>query len=236
MRFAPSQIRCHDSFKRTIPTLFDTRRKIVADGQGLTRSASRWLTPCGDKLADGASSRSDLSPRPTTGAVERIPYSVGVPNGCRPLARTVFGISPEPQRMNDPKSFYQSPAGPCGAVFTQSCRRRRSARETCRSATRSSRCSQTGRGRSANRIFGNCVSSEDGPDQILARVVLSGRVGFRDKSLVSDFQAFASSRFGLDAFLGERDQRPADRKMSLFRDAPNLRCEWAGDGDALPHR
>jgi hypothetical protein len=29
----------------------------------------------------------------------------------------------EPQRMNDPKSLYQSPAGPCGAVFTQSFRR-----------------------------------------------------------------------------------------------------------------
>jgi hypothetical protein len=31
-------------FRRTSAALFDTRRKIVADGQGLTRSASRWLT------------------------------------------------------------------------------------------------------------------------------------------------------------------------------------------------
>jgi len=30
-------------FKRTTPTLFDARRKIVADGQGLTRNISRLL-------------------------------------------------------------------------------------------------------------------------------------------------------------------------------------------------
>ena len=47
-------------FRRTNPALFDARRKIVADGQGLTRSASRWLTLVRDKLAGGASSRFGL--------------------------------------------------------------------------------------------------------------------------------------------------------------------------------
>jgi hypothetical protein len=56
-------------FRRNTPTRFDTRRKNVADGQGLARSASRWLTlvrdkaetPKGDlRRAGGASSRFGL--------------------------------------------------------------------------------------------------------------------------------------------------------------------------------
>jgi hypothetical protein len=103
-----------------------------------------------------------------------------------------------------------------------------------RSATRSSRCSQTGRGRSANRLFGNRVSSEDGPDQVLTRAVLSVRISLPDKSFVCVVQTLARCRIGRETFLREHDQRPADRQMSLFRDAPNLSCEWPGDRDALP--
>jgi hypothetical protein len=53
-------------------------------------------------------------------------YSIGDPKGSMPCANTVFGNSPEPQIVNDPKSLYQSPSGAHGPVFTQSCNRRRS--------------------------------------------------------------------------------------------------------------
>src|ERR1017187_7573916 len=56
-------------------------------------------------------------------------YSMRVPNGAMPPVNTVFGNSPEPQIMNEPKSLYQSPAGAQGPAFTQSCNRRRSWRE-----------------------------------------------------------------------------------------------------------
>ena len=42
-----------------------------------------------------------------------------VPNGFIPFFKTVFAYSSVPQRMNDPKSLYQSPAGACGSVLTQ---------------------------------------------------------------------------------------------------------------------
>ncbi len=45
--------------------------------------------------------------------------SRGVPNGFIPLFKTVFGYS-APQRMNDPKSLYQSPAGAGTQVLTRS--------------------------------------------------------------------------------------------------------------------
>jgi len=34
------------------------------------------------------------------------PPLMGVPKGCTPFVGTVLGISPEPQRMNNPKSLY----------------------------------------------------------------------------------------------------------------------------------
>jgi hypothetical protein len=46
-----------------------------------------------------------------------------------PPVGTVFGNSPEPQMMNEPKSLHQSPAGANGLAFTQSCNRRRSWRD-----------------------------------------------------------------------------------------------------------
>src|ERR1039457_3575207 len=89
-----------------------------------------------------------------------------------PFVSTVFGTSPEPPIVNDPKSLYQSPSGAHGPAFTQSCNRRRSWREIRRSSTRARMCSQTGRGRLENGIFGNCVFPENGPDQILTRLAL----------------------------------------------------------------
>jgi len=61
-------------------------------------------------------------------------YSIRSPNGATPLVSTVFGNSPEPQIVNDPKSLYQSPSGARGPAFTQSCNRRRSWREIRRSS------------------------------------------------------------------------------------------------------
>jgi len=46
-------------------------------------------------------------------------FQSAVPNGCIPLASTVFRYSPEPQRMNEPKSSYQSPSGANGSAATQ---------------------------------------------------------------------------------------------------------------------
>jgi hypothetical protein len=50
-------------------------------------------------------------------------YSIRIPNGFMPPVKTVFGTSPEPQIINEPKSLYQSPAGAHGPVFTQSRKR-----------------------------------------------------------------------------------------------------------------
>lgn len=38
-------------------------------------------------------------------------YSMGSPKGFMPFSRTVLGNWPVPQRMNEPKSLYQSPSG-----------------------------------------------------------------------------------------------------------------------------
>jgi hypothetical protein len=112
-------------------------------------------------------------------------YSRRVPNGAMPFVSTVFGNSPEPRIMNEPKSLYQSPSGAVGPAFTQSCNRRRSGREMRRSSTRLRICSQTGCGRlekrilgySVLRILGNSVLSEDRPDQILSRFSLTIGIG-----------------------------------------------------------
>ena len=153
-----------------------------------------------------------------------------------PLARTVFGISPDPHRINEPKSLYQSPSGAVGPILTQSCRWRRSPNEISRSATRASRCSQTGRGRSENRIFGNCGSPEDGTDQVLASLVLLFRNVRRHESLIRAVQTLAGRGFRLDAFFRERHQRPAHCQMFLFRYAPDFKRQGCGYCYALPDR
>src|SRR5271157_1082890 len=53
-------------------------------------------------------------------------YSIRVPKGATPFVSTVFGNSPEPQIMNEPKSLYHSPSGAHGTAFTHACNRRRS--------------------------------------------------------------------------------------------------------------
>jgi len=156
-----------------------------------------------------------------------------VPNGAMPLVRTVFGDSPEPQIMNDPKSLYQSPSGAQGAVFTQSCKRRRSSSEIRRSSTRARMCSQTGRGRLENRIFGNGVRPEDGPDQVLARFGLSLGVGLRNETAIGRSEILARSRFSLHSTLREHNQGTTHRQVFLPCHPLDLYRQLGGYGDAL---
>jgi len=136
-------------------------------------------------------------------------YSIGNPKGSMPCANTVFGSSPEPQIVNDPKSLYQSPSGAQGPVFTQSCNRRRSCPEIRRSATRARMCCQTGRGRLENRIFGNGIFPEDCPDQILSSFIFTHGIALRHESPICRIETHACRRFSVHPALREHDQRPA---------------------------
>ena len=73
-----------------------------------------------------ASQAQERSMRPDGRRLFHSSYSIRLPNGAMPLVSTVFGNSPVPQIMNEPKSLYQSPSGAHGAAFTHSCNRRRS--------------------------------------------------------------------------------------------------------------
>ncbi len=66
-------------------------------------------------------------------------YGMGSPKGFMSFSSTVFGNSPDPQRMKDPKSLYQSPSGATGFVRVHACNAIRSDSEIRRSSTRSSR-------------------------------------------------------------------------------------------------
>ena len=124
-------------------------------------------------------------------------YSIRAPNGAMPSVSTVFGNSPEPQIMKEPKSLYQSPSGAHGPPFTQSCNRRRSWREILRSSTRARMCSQTGRGRSENRIFGNGILPEDCPDQILPCFPLALGIGLGHEPAISRIEIVPCRRFSI---------------------------------------
>src|SRR5688572_14602913 len=130
-----------------------------------------------------------------------------------PFVSTVFGSSPEPHRMKEPKSLYQSPSGAAGPVPTEYCNLRRSSSEMCRSSTRLRMCSHTGRGRLANRIFGNCIPSEDGPDQLLPGLVLRLGIGLGKEASIARVQVLSGRRLGLYAALRKHHERPAHREM-----------------------
>src|ERR1039458_2172405 len=160
-------------------------------------------------------------------------YSIRVPNGAMPAVNTVFGNSPSPQIMNEPKSLYQSPAGAHGPAFTQSCKRRRSWTEICRSSTRARMCSQTGRGRLENRIFGNGVLPEDSPDQVLPCFALAFGIGFGHEPSIARIKTGARASLSLQSALREHNQRPTHRKMLLPGHTPYLNCQLCRNGDAL---
>ena len=152
------------------------------------------------------------------------------------MVSTVFGNSPQPQIVKEPKSLCQSPSGAHGAAFTHSCKRRRSWIDIWRSSTRARMCSQTGRGRLEKRIFGNGVLPEDCPDQVFPRFVLAFGVGLRYEPPISCAEISACRRFRLHSSLRKHDQGPAHRKVLLPRYALDLNCQLCRNGDALTDR
>ncbi len=150
-----------------------------------------------------------------------------------PRANTVFGDSPEPQMVNDPKSLYQSPSGADGPAFTQSCNRQRSCREIRRSATRARMCCQTGRGRLENRIFGNGVLPEDCPDQLSPCFNFAPGIALRHELPICRIEAPARRRFSVHPALCEHDQRPAHGEMLLSGYSLDLNRQVRGNRDAL---
>ena len=149
-------------------------------------------------------------------------FHSAAPNGFMPFFKTVFGYSPVPQIMKDPKSLYQSPSGAQGSVTTQLRSRCRSSRVIARWATRSRMCSHSGRGRLTKRIFGNRGSPEDRTDQIFTDLALSCRIAFRKEPLISSRELLPFCRVGFDTPLGECHQRPAQRHVALLRHAPDF--------------
>jgi len=87
-------------------------------------------------------------------------------------------------------------------------------------------CYQTGRGRLENRIFGNGVFPEDGPDQILPRLILALRIGLSHKTAISRTQVRPRFSFGLHSTLREHNQGPAHRKMLCPGYTLDLNCQF----------
>jgi len=146
---------------------------------------------------------------------------------------TVFGNSPEPQIVNEPKSLYQSPSGAHGPAFTQDCNRRRSRREIRRSSTRARMCSQTGRGRLENRIFGNSVLPENRPDQILPRFTFALGIGLGKEPAICSIETLPRRGFCLYSALGQYHQCPTHRKVLFPGNSFDLHCQFRGNGNAL---
>jgi hypothetical protein len=137
--------------------------------------------------------------------------------------------------MKEPKSLYQSPSGASGSVSTQFFKRCNSENEIARSATRYKRCCQTGAGRLANRIFGNCAHPEDRADQIFSSLALSDRVGLIHKLFVRRLHIGSGGGFGFNASFREADQSAAHRQMPLFRNTPDLNGQSGRNRHALPY-
>jgi hypothetical protein len=152
-----------------------------------------------------------------------------------PFVRTVFGYSPVPQRINEPKSLYQSPSGAQGSVTTQQRSFCRSSRVIALSATRSRRCSHSGRGRLTKRIFGNRASPEDRADQIFADFAPRSRILFRHEPLIDRRQPGPRCRLRFNTPLGKRYQGPAHCHISFLGHAPDFTRELRRDRYTLPH-
>ena len=163
-----------------------------------------------------------------------IPHNAD-PNGFIPCFSTVFGYSPVPQMMNEPKSLYQPPSGAHGSVMTQLRSLCRSSRVIARSATRFRMCSHNGRGRLANRIFGNRRSPEDRPDQIFADFDLLRRVPFGHEVLVGSRESAACCGLRFDASLGKRYQRPTHGHVAFLCHAPHFTHELRRDRHTLSY-
>src|SRR5579862_8324405 len=152
------------------------------------------------------------------------------------LRRTVFGNSPEPQSLKEPKSLYQSPSGASGWDLTQSCKISRSLNGIWRCSTRSRMCCHTSRGRLENRIFGNRPLSEDGANQIPAGFVLLGRIFLFHEPEIRGFKILFGVPLRADSPFRKTDEGAADGQMAFASDTTHFRCEWRRDRDTLPQR
>jgi hypothetical protein len=94
-------------------------------------------------------------------------------------------------------------------------------------------CSQIGRGRLENRIFGNGVFPEDGPDQFLPRLALALGIGLSHETAISRIEILPRCGFSLHAALREHNQGPAHCKVLCSGHALDLNCQFRWDGDAL---
>jgi hypothetical protein len=83
------------------------------------------------------------------------------------------------------------------------------------SSTRARLCSQTGRGRLEDRIFGKGILAEDRPDQVFSGFAFAIRIGFRHEPAISCIEMSPRSRFRLHSALYEEHQCPAVREMFL---------------------
>src|SRR5213594_3975456 len=126
-----------------------------------------------------------------------------------PLVRNVVGYSPLPHSLKEPKSLYQSPSGAFGSSFTQASRRRRSASGIPRSSTRSRMWRHKPRGRSENRIFGNCVFPKNGANQVLSGFFLFRRLLFLQKPSVGGLEIFLGVQFSSNSSLRQSHEGAA---------------------------
>ena len=152
-----------------------------------------------------------------------------------PLIKTVFGYSPLPQSLKDPKSLYQSPSGADGSDLTHDCRRRRSASRIWRSATRARRCCQRPRGRSENRIFGNCVFPENSPNQVLSSFLFLPSVLLFQEPSVGGLKIVFGFFLGSDSSLRQSNQGAADREVTFLGNAAHLNRQWRRNRHTLTH-
>jgi hypothetical protein len=149
------------------------------------------------------------------------------------LIRTVFGYSPLPQSLKDPKSLYQSPSGANGSAFTQACRRWRSESGILRSFTRWRRCCHKPRGRSENRIFGNCIFPEDGSDQVPPSFLLLRRFTLFEELPIRRLELLFSVFLGSNSSLRQGHESAANRKVTFLSDSSNFGGQRRRDADAL---
>src|SRR5262249_18378348 len=103
-------------------------------------------------------------PLPTPSYSARHPdgYSFRPRAGC-PRSRKVFGYSPSPQILKEPKSLYQAPSGASGSDSRQSLSSYRSLALISLSRRRSNRWSRRAGGRSFHRILGISRRRSGGP-------------------------------------------------------------------------
>ena len=102
-----------------------------------------------------------------------------------------------------------------------------------RSLTRSSRCCQRPRGRSENRIFGNCVFPKNCANQVSPGFVFPRRFLLLQKPPVGGLEVLLGVSFGLSASLREDHEGTADGEMTFLGDAPHFSRQRRRDGNAL---